>query len=180
MSDTELEMPLNLNSIRALLREAVLEGLREQNEIFQERVDEINLLKEELSQIVKESFIMGADAQKSNETKIAHLLTQFEEAVNRNSEKMNETSQKAEERAEKEGAYSEIAQKNLDRAGKWSIWILSFSVIVFAATIFYFNQVRMDAAAKLNEDRATLTQINEKLEAQKSVHKTEPIRKSKQ
>lgn len=92
---------------------------------------------------------------------------------------MNEASQKSEERAEREGGYSEVAQKNLNRAGKWSIWILSFSVIIFAATGFYFNQVRMDTAAKLNnEDGAVLAQINEKLDSQKSVHKKEPTAKS--
>lgn len=171
---------LDLEIIKDALRELVQEGLREQNATFQDRVDEINLLKEELSQIVKEAFIMSADAQKSNESKIAYLLRQFEEAVNHNSEKMNGASQKLEEMAERGAGYSEVAQKNLDRAGKWSIGVLSFSIIIFAATILYFNQVRMDTVAKLSEDRATLAQINEKLEAQKSVHKTEPLRKSKQ
>lgn len=156
--------------LEATLRELVQEALREQNAIFQERVDEINLLKSELSQIVKETFIMSADAQKSNERKIATLLAQFEAAVTDTLEKMDKASQKSEERAEREGTYSELAQKNLDRAGKFSMGMLTFSAIVFAWTFIHFGNVRTESQTELRDARAELLQINKEIDAQKALY----------
>ena len=161
---------LDLESIKDALREAVQEALREQNAIFQERVDEINLLKSELSQIVKESFIMGADAQKSNETKIGKLLTEFEATVTDTLAKMDKASQKSEERAEREGTYSELAQKNLDRSGKYSMGLLTFSAIMFAWTFIHYGNVRMESQAELMDARTELAQINKEIDAKKELY----------
>lgn len=161
---------LDLEIIKEALRELVQEGLREQNAIFQERVDEINLLKSELSQIVKESFILSADAQKSNESKIAKLLAQFEASVTNALEKMDKASQKSEERAEREGTYSVLAQKNLDRSGKFSMGLLTFSAIIFAWTFIHFGNVRMESQAELREARTTLTQINKEIDSQRGLY----------
>lgn len=176
MSDTPLDLE---HSLKDMLREVVEEALRQQNETFQDRVDEICVLKDELSQIVKEAFILGADAQKSNETKVAHLLTQFEEAVTSTVEKMDKASQRAEERAEREGGYSEVAQKNLDRAGKFSVAMFLLSSIVFGWTVIHFSNVRRDVERELNTAKAELSQINAEIEAKKSARETEPARKSK-
>lgn len=156
--------------LEATLREVVQEALHEQNAIFQERVDEINLLKDELSQIVKESFILSADAQKSNESKIAKLLAEFESAVTATLAKMDKASQKSEERAEREGTYSELAQKNLDRSGKYSMGLLTFSAIMFAWTFIHFGNVRMESQAELRDARAELLQINKEIDSQKALY----------
>jgi hypothetical protein len=166
MSDSTLA----LEPIVAALQEFVQETLREQNAIFKERVDEMNLLKDELSQIVKESFILSADAQKSNETKIGKLLAQFEAAVTDTIEKIDKASHQAEERAEREGTYSELAQKNLDRAGKYSMGLFTFSAIIFSWTLIHFGNVRMESQNALRDARATLTQINKEIDAQQALY----------
>jgi hypothetical protein len=166
MSDSTLA----LEPIVAALQAFVQETLREQNTIFKERVDEMNLLKEELSQIVKESFIMSADAQKSNESKIAKLLAQFEAAVTDTLAKIDTASQKSEERAEREGTYSMLAQKNLDRAGKFSMGLFTFSAIIFTWTLIHFGNVRMESQSALRDAQATFTQISKEIDAQKALY----------